>query len=51
MAKLQRKSALLESVPLLILLGLLAGAVGGLGIGAFQLHQMAAASSSSAGGK
>jgi hypothetical protein len=51
MAKLQRKSALLESVPLLILLGLLAGAVGGLGIGAFQLLQMAAASSSSAGGK
>ncbi|MGD0415065.1 MAG: hypothetical protein ABSA80_06915 [Terriglobales bacterium] len=51
MAKLQRKSALLESVPLLILLGLLAGAVGGLGIGAFQLHQMAVASSSSAGGK
>jgi hypothetical protein len=49
MAKLQRKSALLESVPLLILLGLLAGAVGGLGIGAFQLHQMASAASSAAG--
>jgi hypothetical protein len=49
MAKLRRKTSFLESIPLLILLGLLAGAVGGLGIGAFQLHQMAASSSSSAG--
>ena len=37
------KKALLESVPMLVLLGLLAGAVGGLGIG---LIQMRAASSS-----
>jgi|GEM_PF-1994527 len=39
------KNALLESVPMLVLLGLLAGAVGGLGIG---LIQMRAASSSAA---
>ena len=36
MAKL--KKTLLESVPMLILLGLLAGAVGGLGIGLIQLR-------------
>jgi hypothetical protein len=46
MAKL--KNALLESVPMLVLLGLLAGAVGGLGIG---LLQMKAASSSITTGK
>jgi hypothetical protein len=40
------KNALLESVPMLILLGLLAGAVGGLGIGFIQLK--AASSSTSA---
>jgi hypothetical protein len=43
------KRKLLESVPVLILLGLLAGAVGGLGIGAFQLHQASSAASSSSG--
>jgi hypothetical protein len=42
------KKALLESVPMLVLLGLLAGAVGGLGIG---LIQMRAASSSATTGK
>ncbi len=47
MAKLV-KNALLESVPMLVLLGLLAGAVGGLGIG---LIQMKAASSSTSTGK
>jgi hypothetical protein len=31
------KNAILESVPVLVLLGLLAGAVGGLGIGLIQL--------------
>jgi hypothetical protein len=36
MAKLG-KSSIMESVPILILLGLLAGAVGGLGIGLIQL--------------
>ncbi|HKM84886.1 MAG TPA: hypothetical protein VJW96_01680 [Terriglobales bacterium] len=40
-----RKKNLLESVPMLILLGLLAGAVGGLGIGLVQLHSMSASSS------
>jgi len=44
MAKLL-KNSLLESVPMLVLLGLLAGAVGGLGVG---LIQMRAASSSAA---
>jgi len=46
MAKL--KNALLESIPMLVLLGLLAGAVGGLGIG---LIQMRAASSATSAGK
>lgn len=46
----KRKKSLLESVPLLVLLGLLAGGVGGLGIGLVQLHSMSVASSS-AGGK
>ncbi|MGA8541344.1 MAG: hypothetical protein WB566_17715 [Terriglobales bacterium] len=44
-----RKKSLLERVPVLILLGLLAGAVGGLGIGMIQLHSMSAASSSTTG--
>jgi len=42
------KNALLESVPMLVLLGLLAGAVGGLGIG---LIQSKAASSTTSTGK
>lgn len=42
------KKSLLESIPVLILLGLLAGAVGGLGMG---LIQMRAASSSAAAPK
>jgi hypothetical protein len=40
------KKSLLESIPVLILLGLLAGAVGGLGIGMIQLK--AASSSATA---
>jgi hypothetical protein len=48
MAKL-RKKALLDSVPMLVLLGLLAGAVGGLGIGLVQLRAQASATTSSAG--
>ncbi len=44
MAKI--KSSILESVPLLILLGLLAGAVGGLGIGLIQLKATSSSSSS-----
>ena len=47
MAKLM-KNALLESVPVLVLLGLLASAVGGLGIG---LIQSRAASSTTSTGK
>jgi hypothetical protein len=46
----KKKNALLESVPVLVLLGLLAGAVGGLGIGLIQL-KAASSSSSSATGK
>jgi hypothetical protein len=45
----KRKKSLLERVPVLILLGLLAGAVGGLGIGLVQLHSMSTASSAAAG--
>ncbi|HKM47601.1 MAG TPA: hypothetical protein VJX69_08430 [Terriglobales bacterium] len=48
MAKL-KKNPLLESIPMLVLLGLLAGAVGGLGIGAIQLRAMSSAASSSSG--
>jgi hypothetical protein len=40
------KKSILEKIPTLVLLGLLAGAIGGLGIG---LIQMKAASPSSAG--
>jgi hypothetical protein len=44
MAKLV-KNSLLESVPMLVLLGLLAGAVGGLGIGLIQLRAASSAAS------
>lgn len=44
-----RKKSLLESLPLLVLLGLLAGAVGGLGVGMIQLRSMSVASSSASG--
>jgi len=47
----KKKKSMLESVPLLIVLGLLAGAVGGVGIGLFQLHQMNQSSTSSTAGK
>jgi hypothetical protein len=47
----KQKKKLIESLPVLILLGLLAGAVGGLGIGLFQQHQMAQSASSSTVGK
>jgi hypothetical protein len=45
MAKLRAKK-LIESIPVLILLGLLAGAIGGLGIGAIQLRAASSASAS-----
>ena len=41
------KKSLLESVPMLVLLGLLAGAIGGLGIGAIQLRAASSATSTS----
>ena len=45
----KKKNALLESVPALVLLGLLAGAVGGLGVGLVQLRAMSQAASSASG--
>ncbi len=45
MAKLLKR-ALLESVPMLVLLGLLAGAVGGLGIGLIQMKSASSTASS-----
>ncbi len=41
------KNAILENIPVLVLLGLLAGAVGGLGIGLIQ--QKASSSTASVG--
>jgi hypothetical protein len=43
MAKLRK--SLLESIPVLVILGLLAGAIGGLGIGVIQLRATASAAS------
>lgn len=43
MAKLRK--SLLESIPVLVILGLLAGAIGGLGIGALQLRAASSAAS------
>jgi hypothetical protein len=43
MAKLRK--SLLESIPVLVILGLLAGAIGGLGIGVIQLRAAASAAS------
>ena len=40
------KKSLLESIPVLIVLGLLAGAVGGLGIGLIQMKAASSAASS-----
>jgi hypothetical protein len=44
-----KKTSPLESIPVLILLGLLAGAVGGLGIGLIQMRATSHATSSSTG--
>jgi hypothetical protein len=41
----QKTNRIFESLPMLILLGLLAGAVGGFGIGLFQLRALSQASS------
>jgi len=43
MAKI--KKSVFESIPMLVLLGLLAGAVGGLGVGAIQMRAMSSAAS------
>jgi hypothetical protein len=45
MSKSSKKHSLIESVPMLILLGLLAGAVGGVGVGMIQLRASASAAS------
>ena len=42
-----KKNPLLESIPMLVLLGLLAGAMGGLGIGALQMRAASSAASTS----
>jgi hypothetical protein len=44
MAKM--KKSILESIPVLVMLGLLAGAVGGLGIGLIQLKAASSSASS-----
>lgn len=49
MATSGKKKSFLESIPMLVLLGLLAGAVGGLGIGLIQLRAASQASSATAG--
>jgi hypothetical protein len=41
----KKKNALLESIPALVLLGLLAGAIGGLGIGLIQMRAASSAAS------
>ena len=40
----KKKKALLENIPMLVLLGLLAGAVGGLGIGLIQMRALSSSS-------
>jgi hypothetical protein len=41
----QLRKSLLESIPVLVILGLLAGAIGGLGIGVIQLRAASSAAS------
>ncbi|MFY9845307.1 MAG: hypothetical protein WA718_19605 [Terriglobales bacterium] len=48
MAKAKKKS-FIESIPMLVLLGLLAGAVGGMGVGLIQLRALNSTASSAAG--
>lgn len=47
--KTVKKKSLFETIPVLLLLGLLAGAVGGLGIGMIQMRAAASASAAAAG--
>lgn len=51
MAKFRKKKSRLETIPMLVLLGLLAGALGGAGIGLIQLRAMSQASSTSSASK
>jgi hypothetical protein len=51
MREFRKKRSLFEGVPMLILLGLLAGAVGGVGIGLIQSRAMSQASSASSPSK
>ena len=44
-----KKKSILESLPVLLLLGVLAGAVGGLGIGLIQLRAASSSASAAAG--
>jgi uncharacterized membrane protein len=44
----QKRKSVLESIPVLILLGILAGAVGGYGVGWMQLRTLNSAASSAA---
>ncbi len=47
----EKKKSLLESVPFLIILGILAGAVGGAGVGLIQLRAASSSSSTSSTSK
>jgi hypothetical protein len=47
--KQKKKKSFLESIPVLVLLGILAGAVGGFGVGWMQLRSLNSAASSAAG--
>ena len=44
-----KKKSIMETIPVLLLLGLLAGAVGGLGVGMIQLKAAQSSASSAAG--
>ncbi|MGA7081032.1 MAG: hypothetical protein WBQ43_07820 [Terriglobales bacterium] len=50
MARVGKKKSFLESIPMLVLVGLLAGALGGLGIGLIQLRALNSAAAASATG-
>jgi len=45
------KRSMLESIPMLILLGVLAGVVGGVGVGLFQLRAAESSASAAASGQ
>ncbi len=43
------RKSLVESIPMLVILGLLAGAIGGLGVGALQLRAITSTATSASG--